>query len=233
MVGPQVGWQKQEVIVRIDRHPFAEGNIRQAFHGLDYGSPEGASGRRPDHIVMKQPGQPKRNAKGVMEAPMKPDELWSDVESQTVAKQWAEVYNTHHPPKPIQFLSCWILKMGSRLLACEPYIAGEYRKHNNNWGYVNPEVMRNTPHAFSHFTWHYSKGKLLIVDIQGVQDIYTDPQIHTMDGESYGVGNMGVRGIQQFFETHFCNDLCRSLKLNSVKVAPDGAAGPTMWNPRG
>lgn len=36
----------------------------------------------------------------------------------------------------------------------------------------------NTPQAFSHFTYCHSGGKLLICDIQGVGDKYTDPQIH-------------------------------------------------------
>ena len=34
------------------------------------------------------------------------------------------------------------------------------------------------------------------------QDIFTDPQIHTMDGEGYGDGNLGIRGIALFFLSH-------------------------------
>jgi len=41
--------------------------------------------------------------------------------------------------------------------------------------------MRNTPHAFSHWTWEHSRGRDIVVDIQGVGDLYTDPQIHTAD----------------------------------------------------
>jgi elongation factor 2 kinase len=32
------------------------------------------------------------------------------------------------------------------------------------------------------------------VDIQGVGDLYTDPQIHTLDGQGYGDGNLALRG---------------------------------------
>jgi len=32
---------------------------------------------------------------------------------------------------------------------------------------------RNTPQAFSHFSYQYTQGKLMIVDIQGVGDKYT------------------------------------------------------------
>lgn len=67
----------------------------------------------------------------------------------------------------------------------EKFITGEYRKHNNNckkiifsfsqpWtvGFVSDEE-RNTPQAFSHFTYESSAHKLLICDIQGVGDLYT------------------------------------------------------------
>jgi hypothetical protein len=32
-----------------------------------------------------------------------------------------------------------------------------------------------------------------------VGDLYTDPQIHTLDGEGYGEGNLGARGMALFF----------------------------------
>jgi len=37
---------------------------------------------------------------------------------------------------------------------------------------------RNTPQAFSHFTYEVSNHELLAVDIQGVGDRYTDPQVY-------------------------------------------------------
>lgn len=49
---------------------------------------------------------------------------------------------------------------------------------------------------------------------QGVGDLYTDPQLHTLDGEGYGEGNLGLRGMALFFRTHECNALCRRLGLN-------------------
>lgn len=54
----------------------------------------------------------------------------------------------------------------------ERFIDGPYRKHNNNFGYVSEEE-RNTPQAFSHFTYESSGHQLLCVDIQGVSDMYT------------------------------------------------------------
>lgn len=42
-------------------------------------------------------------------------------------------------------------------------------------------------------------------------DIFTDPQIHTLDGRGFGDGNLGLRGFALFFRTHSCNALCKSM----------------------
>ena len=93
-------------------------------------------------------------------------------------------------------------------------MGGRYQKHNNNFGRVEDE--RHTPQAFSHFTYEASKHKFLVVDIQGVGDIYTDPQVHTRNGRDFGEGNLGERGISKFLETHRCNAICRYLKLPPI-----------------
>lgn len=49
--------------------------------------------------------------------------------------------------------------------------------------------------AFSHFTFERSGHQLIIVDIQGVGDLYTDPQIHTESGTDFGDGNLGKTNI--------------------------------------
>ena len=54
---------------------------------------------------------------------------------------------------------------------------------------------RQTPQAFSHFTFECSGHELIVVDIQGCGDLYTDPQIHTLQGTEYGDGNLGVKVI--------------------------------------
>ena len=48
---------------------------------------------------------------------------------------------------------------------------------------MDNKVSRQTPQAFSHFTFEKSGHELIVVDIQGVGDLYTDPQIHTANGD--------------------------------------------------
>jgi hypothetical protein len=45
------------------------------------------------------------------------------------------------------------------------------------------------------------QGSALCVDIQGVGDLYTDPQIHTLDGQGYGDGNLALRGEALVWDT--------------------------------
>ena len=63
-------------------------------------------------------------------------------------------------------------------------------------------IIHGQKRKIKYFRFIESNFKFMIVDIQGVQDIYTDPQIHTIDGKGYGEGNLGIRGIALFFLSH-------------------------------
>lgn len=97
---------------------------------------------------------------------------------QTYAQQWAKAYNEEQPPKLVSFIETFVVRLMERygherkglpysmstpivrregypLFACEPFLHGPYRKHNGNNGYVSRNE-RNTPQAFSHFTYERS-----------------------------------------------------------------------------
>ena len=89
----------------------------------------------------------------------------------------SEEFNKHNPPKKIDMFQMSILEFvnrpGSPLFHLEHYIEGNYIKYNSNAGFVEDLHLRLTPHAFSHFTFECSNHELIIVDIQGVGDLYT------------------------------------------------------------
>ena len=97
------------------------------------------------------------------------------------------------------------------------------------------DVTQVTPseacQAFSHFSWVFSRHKLLVCDLQGIVDNkdklkppilrLTDPVIHSRSTKEkkdawvkkFGRTDGGNKGMNQFFETHVCGPLCKALKL--------------------
>lgn len=85
----------------------------------------------------------------------------------------------------------------------EPMIKGEYFKFNSNTGYAAPDA--DAMQALSHFSYHHSKGKTLLCDLQGgrFSDSYvlTDPVILS-DKKEYGATDLGQEGINNFMAYH-------------------------------
>ena len=54
---------------------------------------------------------------------------------------------------------------------------------------------------------------MMVTDLQGFGSILTDPQIHCIDKGSFGKGNLGAEGMDQFFMRHSCSNICTNLKL--------------------
>ncbi|KAG2490554.1 hypothetical protein HYH03_010948 [Edaphochlamys debaryana] len=202
-------WVTDEVLVKMESKPFAAGAMRECFaakklstftHNTDW--------MKASNMVAKR-----YKKEGVRKSV-----YYNDVLVQMDAKMLGEMYNKTDPPKQVDVMQCAILQLPSRpgapLYAIEQLIEGDYVKYNSNSGFVKgDDVLRNTPQAFSHFTWVLTKGLKICVDVQGVGDLYTDPQLHTLDGEGYGEGNLGARGMGLFFRSHECNALCARLGL--------------------
>ncbi|KAK0747732.1 hypothetical protein B0T21DRAFT_379721 [Apiosordaria backusii] len=91
------------------------------------------------------------------------------------------------------------------------FIDGVYVKYNNNGGYVKEDTPNDSfnrvAQAFSHFTFERSWGNFMVVDLQGVGNLLTDPVVHTRDPNRFKLNdlNMNSDGFKFFFATHFCN----------------------------
>ena len=193
-------WARTCINVVVSKKKFAEGVMREAYHMQDL------SVLGDDRLyVLKMSKESNEN----------PQTYFDDVQMQMEAKMYAEYYNAQNPPKMVDFLDAYVLTLidrpGKPICAVEKFINGEYKKYNNNWDWS--DLQRNTPQAFSHFSYERSQHTILICDIQGVGDTWTDPQIHSHNSEGYGKGNLGQEGIQKFLESHQCNEICALLRL--------------------
>lgn len=95
------------------------------------------------------------------------------------AKFYAEEFNRDGAPRKVDYLEAFALELDSQpgvLHFAESFVEGEYVKHNTNSGYVGAWIegksddeqgdIRDTPQAFSHYTFSKSKGEHIIVDVR-------------------------------------------------------------------
>ncbi|GAM19169.1 hypothetical protein SAMD00019534_023440, partial [Acytostelium subglobosum LB1] len=228
-------WIRLAIKLKVEKKYFAEGALRQAYHTMSMGvfsndiPPLAANHSFPtlDSISTSTQSeaamQLSAGTKFVLKLYKKEAEqqtrrelYFDECRMQLVCRDWGHRFNQKNPPKKIEFLMSWVVELTDRngpvLCSIEPLLVGEFKKNNSNYGAVLNN--RSTPQAFSHFTYERSEKQMIIIDIQGVDDVYTDPQIHTSDGKGFGLGNLGKTGINKFITTHKCNAVCALLGLD-------------------
>ena len=208
-------WTHDETIVKMQSASFANGAMRHCFRMKKLATPPQSASNHRFHSFGWSKG-----SNYVAKAYMKDgevdcsedakDAVKNDVVLQHEAHRWALSFNARHPPKSIIFLRASAMEFpnrpGSPWFAVERYIAGRdshgagFVKHNTNSGFVDPDLRRTTPQVFSAFSFYASRGHRLVADIQGVGDLYTDPQVLSSDYR-FGDGDLGPRGMALFFHS--------------------------------
>jgi len=197
-------WVRERVRVQIARNPFAQGGMRVVYRMREFDEKIN-NGEYVEGVAKRF--KPECNESQY---------YYDEAMTQMVAESYAQEFNRRGSGHYIGFLPVSVLRvdLDGTLYNTEPLLRGDYQKHNDNSGHIDTQV--DLPQAFSHFTYEASNRTLIVVDIQGVGDYYTDPQIHSFNGEGFGLGNLGASGIKKFLHSHKCNRVCRLLGLPDI-----------------
>ncbi|XP_041841360.1 alpha-protein kinase 1 [Melanotaenia boesemani] len=162
-----------------------------------------------------------------------------DVERQMTAQYYVTQFNKSLYDKDdmaqIFFIpsEALLILNGDEIVGCvtvEPYMLGDFVKLTNNAG-VKDMRFKATDYglAFGHFTYQFSDGEEVVVDLQGWVTAngkgltyLTDPQIHSTRTPK-GPANFADRGLRYFLEEQHgpeCNEICRLLKLRPFPTRP-------------
>ncbi|XP_015728343.1 transient receptor potential cation channel subfamily M member 7 isoform X2 [Coturnix japonica] len=169
-----------------------------------------------------------------------------EIQQQRAAQKLTFAFNQMKPksiPHSPRFLEVFLLYCHSagQWFAVEECMTGEFRKYNNNNGdeIIPTNMLEEVMLAFSHWTYEYTRGELLVLDLQGVGENLTDPSvIKAGEKRSYdmvfGPANLGEDAIKNFRAKHHCNSCCRKLKLPDLKrndYTPDKVIFPQDDSP--
>ncbi|CAF4303631.1 unnamed protein product [Rotaria sp. Silwood2] len=209
--------------MKIAPHPFAKGSLRFAFYG-QYSNDDSSF----VDVVFKELAStvPKANKFIVYE---------EHLEMQAIAQFLAEQFNAEQQRLfrnviPIMYADADLVQQktnSSKIYQVERRMHQEWRKWNNNSGGVSLSEYSTILQAFSHWTYHITSGRLMVVDLQGVKVerayLLTDPALHFNDLLRFRETrtNLGVKGMRQFFRTHVCSDVCSKLNLPMLNTGSD------------
>eukprot|EP00871_Galdieria_phlegrea_P004196 jgi/Galph1/4778/GphlegSOOS_G3426.1 len=172
-----------------------------------------------------------------------PTVYFLDVIIQSLAEGFAQEFNRVYQETKISFVPASVVQFFQRnegqtysqFAILEPFLVqmkNSFRKYNDNrGGFVSDSYSAEVANAFSHFTYALSGGDLVVCDIQGVGEYYTDPQVHTvqetpdfletlldLSGRCFSANSdsVSLESISQFISSHICNKVCFALGLQQL-----------------
>jgi hypothetical protein len=206
--------------MQIATNPFAQGSLRFAYYGkLAYDSCEMVD------VVYKEliSADPRYNTLKAYK---------QHLEIHTIAKFLANLFNEaqrriFRNPIELVYADADIVQQmqdQTKIYQVERRLKQTIQKWNNNSGGVHFEDYSATLQAFSHWTYHQTAGRMMVVDLQGVKSsednryLLTDPAIHFDDIKRCREArtNLGGKGMREFFRTHVCSEVCQKLGLEKV-----------------
>jgi elongation factor 2 kinase len=134
-------WTNTQVFVNLDETPFSKGSLRVVYHLQDLGGVDAVSGMSNTHSRQRRsmsspppvsmhkvmpttllPSHRKGDtfvAKLAIDPDEDPQTYFRDIELQAHCAFYAQVYNSYHPPKRVEFIKAWVLELTERCVLLE------------------------------------------------------------------------------------------------------------------
>lgn len=224
-------WEEESGRVRVRPEVFARGGMRSCFPCDDIDS-EGGATKAVLKLFHDDVPALLRGGNAVCD----PKEYFLESMCSAVADTYAQSFNREAAraggvaagvavafvPVSVVYL---IERPGRVFGTVEPMLVGSYKKHSDNDGHrdrLGEDGEDEVAQAFSYFSYVRSNNLLMVCDIQGVPGgAYTDPQVHSWDGNGFGAGNNGRQGMERFLASFSYNLLCEALQLPRAKEETD------------
>ncbi|CAG8673493.1 2595_t:CDS:1, partial [Cetraspora pellucida] len=188
---------------KVAPQPFSVGAERYAYFGID------TQRDKSEKLVMKQYYDTEKRGDSI-------ERYLESAEVSCIAHFLATEFNSMAErigiKKRVKFIYVKILRQNKieQYYSVEGYFSdAEFKRFNVNSGVITE--FHSTLEAFAHFTYNYTKGYLVVCDLQGIEleneFLLTDPAIHCVDSLRFGGTNLGEKGIKEcFLNNHSCNN---------------------------
>ena len=141
----------------------------------------------------------------------------------SLARNFAQQVKVNDFGEVFEFKKVFVGKTSTdEYVTVEEYIDGDFIKYINNDGSLcsKQHPLMEKAECFAHYTFQKSKGKLIVLDLQGFNNTLYDPEISSSellndDGTiKFCNGNLASEAISTFFKEHVCGSYCKMLNLN-------------------
>eukprot|EP00956_Cyclotella_meneghiniana_P035022 scaffold110397_cov72-Cyclotella_meneghiniana.AAC.4 len=198
------------MLMRRAPSPFAEGEIRLAYHGQ--------LAKTEEELVKKESAMVMKSFKHFGAGVNDRDQYLKQMEVSAIAHFLANQYNSSKPAhcKKVHVLPVLVIEeedeknehTGNRRFCAEaPLPSGgtEFIKYSNNTGYWDGDHLDETLLRFTKYTHDVTGGYIIVTDLQGVQKkdqfYLTDPVILCKDILRFGNTNLGKKFIDKCVES--------------------------------
>ena len=122
-----------------------------------------------------------------------------------------------------EYTSSYLGKLDSgEFFTMEQFLNTDFQKHIDNNGLICGDMeseLCQKAKCLTHFSHIISSEKLMLLDIEGSDNLLSDPEIASSDlclADEYlfGAGNLTFSAIENFKVNHVCNKYCRMMGLS-------------------